>query len=286
MPANHLELEALGREVLQRVDSGDPRADLAELDSVIARVEDLLASLLRGRAPLKMKLNQLDSPILNLLPPEIISLIFTFCIPDFRDYDPETFVKEDPPIPFLLGAICRSWRSIAWSTPMLWSSLSLHLSNQNFGVLVDLMKEWLCRSGELPLSVRLSCDPMSGDHSDAIHRTGKRHISQMIRIISDSYSHRLHALDLRIPVTFFEGFHMLQSNSILESLFIDPPDGQSDSEHTLNLESTPRLRHLHLSSVYLQCVQIQWTNVTHVHASAFYADECLEILRLAPQLVW
>jgi hypothetical protein len=32
----------------------------------------------------------------------------------------------------------------------------------------------------------------------------------MIRI-SDYYRHRLHALDLRIPVTFFAGFHMLQS---------------------------------------------------------------------------
>lgn len=146
------------------------------------------------------------------------------------------------------------------------------------------MKEWLCRSGELPLSVRLSCDPAGGDRN--VHRTGKPHIFQMIHTISDYYRHRLHALDLRIPVTFFEGFQTLQSDSILESLFIDPPDGQSDSENTLELGFTPRLRRLHLSSVYLKCVRIQWSNITHVHASAFYVDECLEILRRAPQLVW
>jgi len=286
MHANPLELETLGHEVLQRIDLGDPRADLAELDRIIVRVENLLASLLRGRALLKTKLNRLDSPMINLLPPEIISLIFTFCVPDFNDYDPETFVRGDPPVPFLLGAVCRSWRSIAWSTPTLWSCLSLHLSTQNLTILVDLMKEWLYRSGELPLSVRLSCDPVSGDRGDVIHRTGKPYIFQMIHTISDDYRHRLHALDLRIPVTFFEGFHMLQSDSILESLFIDPPDGQSDSEHTLELGFTPRLRRLHLSSVYLKCVQIQWSNITHVYAYAFYVDECLEILRRAPQLVW
>jgi hypothetical protein len=286
MHANHLQLETLGHEVLQSIDSGDPRADLAELDRIVARVENVLAVLLRGRALLKTKLNRLDSPMINLLPPEIISLIFTFCVPDFNDYDPETFVRGDPPVPFLLGAVCRSWRSIAWSTPMLWSCLSLHLSSQDLTILVDLMKEWLRRSGELPLSVRLSCDPVSGDRGDAIHRTGQPYIFQMIRTISDDYRHRLHALDLRIPATYFEGFHMLQSDSILESLYIDPPDGQSDSEHTLELGFTPRLRRLHLSSVYLKCVQIQWSNITHVHAYAFYVDECLEILRRAPQLVW
>jgi hypothetical protein len=61
MLANHLELEASGYEVLQRVDLGDPRADLPKLDRIVARVENLLANLLRGRALLKTKLNHLDS---------------------------------------------------------------------------------------------------------------------------------------------------------------------------------------------------------------------------------
>lgn len=270
--------------MLQRVDLGDPRADLPELNRIVARVEDLLANLLRGRALLKTKLNQLDSPIINL-PPEIISHIFIFCLPDFNDYNPETFVRGDPPVPFLIGAVCRSWRTIAWSTPTLWSCLSLHLSTQNFTILVDLMDEWLPRSGELPLSIRLSCDPPSENRRDVIAE-GYPQIYEMIHTINDCYSHRLHALDLRIPVHLFKEFHIHWSDSILESLNIDPPDGQLDSDHILELGCTPRLRRLHLSAIYLKSIQIQWSNITHVHASEFYADECLEILRRAPQLVW
>ncbi|KAF9529358.1 hypothetical protein CPB83DRAFT_852532 [Crepidotus variabilis] len=55
--------------------------------------------------------------------------------------------------PLQLGAICSSWRQLAWSTPTLWSYIYIKVSPKNAEVQAELLKDWLSRSGTVLLTV-------------------------------------------------------------------------------------------------------------------------------------
>ena len=66
--------------------------------------------------------NDLPSPILQF-PPEIISHIFYltlshFSIFPFHTGDYHSLFEKDETTLFILGAVCRYWRAITWSTPI------------------------------------------------------------------------------------------------------------------------------------------------------------------------
>jgi len=258
----------------------DPTQELAELDESIAKVEAFLAQLVLRRPPIKTRINRRASPMLRALPPEVLSRIFAFYIPAFSEPAGKGIRPSSNPL--TLGAICRLWRNVAWSTPELWSCLSLYLCFARVALLTDLVREWLGRSGSLPLSIRLYC----GAGED--RRASDTQVFAMLKAIS-AYSSRWNRLELRIPTTFFSGFIEPTSEPgttpLLEALHLDPPDGQADRTEQFVFGRTPFLTKLHISSIYLKAITIQWDSITHVFASAFYYDEALEIMRRCPQLV-
>ncbi|KAJ7171976.1 hypothetical protein C8R46DRAFT_1084394 [Mycena filopes] len=58
------------------------------------------------------------------LPPEIIAEIFSHCLPSESEYT----VPDLDTAPLILCRLCRQYRDIALSTPVLWSSLSLDMN--------------------------------------------------------------------------------------------------------------------------------------------------------------
>lgn len=56
--------------------------------------------------------------------------------------------------PLTLGWICSGWRSIAITTPCLWSSIPVYSSLLGL-VTPSLYREWLTRSGKLPLKIHV-----------------------------------------------------------------------------------------------------------------------------------
>lgn len=52
--------------------------------------------------------------------------------------------------PLTLGAICRAWRQIAWSTPTLWTFMCLKISHvKQLSPTTKLVEIWISRSGRL-----------------------------------------------------------------------------------------------------------------------------------------
>jgi hypothetical protein len=97
--------------------------------------------------------NYLPSPILQF-PPEIISHIFYLTLSHFSIFPGHynSLSEKDQTTPFILGAVCRDWRAVTWSTPILWSSIVVRffaLDNNKS----TLVKDWLSRSGQHPLSI-------------------------------------------------------------------------------------------------------------------------------------
>ena len=126
----------------------DPWNELHAIDALSERLK------LKGY-DLKRKINQLHSLVIRQLAPDVMSTIFEFCLPDFTDNKRSPYT-ENLSTPLSLGAICSHWREIAWSTPSLWSSLVIRVpSNLDSHMTTGIAQEWLGRSGQLPLSIRI-----------------------------------------------------------------------------------------------------------------------------------
>ena len=124
------------------------------------------------RYDLKRRINQFHSPVVRQLPPDVTSTVFEFCLTDFADHQLSSissFAKEDVSIPLSLGAICSYWREIAWSTPTLWSSLVVRVSNKHDPQTINsITQEWLARSGQLPLSIYIFTKSFRDDQIPAL----------------------------------------------------------------------------------------------------------------------
>lgn len=128
---------------------------LAVLETHIKDTEKKLGSLERQRVPLKSELNRAHDTLLSRLPAEIVSLVFLFCTPTMVDACHTVPYNVMLPEPLSLGAVCRRWRTIAWATPRLWSSISVNLISVDLLKAAPLAEQWLERSRNLPLTVNI-----------------------------------------------------------------------------------------------------------------------------------
>ena len=94
------------------------------------------------------QLNSL-SPI-NQLPVEIKAEVFYNALGSLTD-----FVGVNP---FFLGKICHCWRDVVWSTPILWTTLYLRLSRDNYKTQSVLLRDWLSRTAKHPISFCLDTE--------------------------------------------------------------------------------------------------------------------------------
>jgi F-box-like len=223
----------------------DPRDELAELDALLER-------LTLKRYDLKRKINRFHSPIVRQLPPDVMSTIFEFCLPDFTD-DQLLYMKKDLFTPLSLGAICSYWRDIAWSTPSLWSSLVVRdpSTKHDPDMVTGIAQEWLARSGHLPLSIHIL--------STFYNQT----VSALVDIINQ-YSTRWSYLDLDMLDCYYQYLHATDNHApILKSIQFH----RSDTGR-LNFQLTcPHLERATLSYFPLNGTNIQWDNLTSGKAS-------------------
>ncbi|KAJ3516409.1 hypothetical protein NLJ89_g1155 [Agrocybe chaxingu] len=257
---------------------GDPSAELVLVECEVARVSAILEGLRTRSHDLKERINTLYSPFIKVLPPEIVSEIFLFCLP-VEESDPEKISKSNSE-PLQLGAVCTVWRRIAWSTAALWANVILHITSfVRLPTQVLLLQEWLSRSGQLPLSIQLSCsEDMSWVNVSP---------EEVMKAIAE-YASRWRKLDVRLPSACYrylppsDDTHSLP---LLQSLYLKPPGGQGDRLHRVTIHNSPHLTHLALSCLYLRSVKFQWEVLTNLNLESFYIDETLEMLRQTPRLV-
>ncbi|KAF7299768.1 hypothetical protein HMN09_00982700 [Mycena chlorophos] len=135
-----------------------PRIRLRELEDNIRQFQtqrdELVAHIATHEALL--------SPI-RRVPVDILQEIFLACLPEGRNC-----VMSANDAPLLLGRVCSHWRTLAYQTPALWTRLhivqpgglyspSLEAKYQAISLLrLSAAKDWLERSGQLPLSLSFS----------------------------------------------------------------------------------------------------------------------------------
>ncbi|KDR85980.1 hypothetical protein GALMADRAFT_219034 [Galerina marginata CBS 339.88] len=119
------------------------------LNKQILDAKAALEGLLNQRRELKSKLNLQHKSMIHRLPVEISSLIFEF-------YGVLAERISNTRGALVLGAVCRTWRHIAWSLPQLWTRLDIVFGRSFKETYIQLAVEWLGRSGRLPLSISLN----------------------------------------------------------------------------------------------------------------------------------
>ncbi|KAJ6508594.1 hypothetical protein C8R45DRAFT_447431 [Mycena sanguinolenta] len=136
----------------------DPIEEIARIDARIEEMELALTQLQAKRALLQEPVDAhkvLISPM-RLIPQDILLEIFFACLPS------EHNALIDPTeAPLLFGRVSRYWRSVAYATPMLWSSIHippLDYPNIPSNILSRperIVQSWLERSATCPLTVSL-----------------------------------------------------------------------------------------------------------------------------------
>ena len=248
----------------------DPREELAELDALLERIRI-------KRYALKRKINQLYSPIVRKLSPDVTSTIFEFCLPDFTDHQLSPYTDEDTSIPLSLGTICSYWRDIAWSTPSLWSSLVVCITRErDSDIVTGMAQEWLTRSGQLPLSIHI--------YSETKNET----LSALIDTINQ-YSTRWFDLDLHMPLHCYQLFHATENHApILKSIrFFSSTNATTANATNLKFQLTcPRLDRASFSYFPVQGTDIQWDNLIHLTLHSISTTDSFLILRQTTRLVF
>ncbi|EJD01983.1 uncharacterized protein FOMMEDRAFT_157150 [Fomitiporia mediterranea MF3/22] len=173
--------------------------------------------------------------------PELLSLIFIFSLPMHN------MMPSEHAAPMLLTRICRHWRSLALSTPQLWSRLRLKIpldQNDEAETLRTLQKfsrilqTYLSRSGKVGISLDIDLSPLYEGQA-AVGVEHRELVSPLISSILP-YSHQWRHLSITAPLQYLTPIMDLVSSGSapnVESLTLDfscdsifPDFGMNESE--------------------------------------------------------
>jgi hypothetical protein len=242
---------------------------------VYAHLEEL-NKLLKIQAEAREHVNQHHDPLAHL-PVEIISHIFAIYTEDVNSqYEPiSLYVERGGPL--LLGAVSKFWRQVAFTTPHLWNTVNIHiLSNDNLPTKVELTKEWLARSRELPLHLSLGYPTWNENDSE---------LNPLIPLFNElqHVSSRWRTLFLGFSPSLYPTFlGQVTCAPTLETLtLIDSLEEEGD----FHLPHTPLLKHLDIDvSVPFSSISIDWSGLTTVEAHQILMGEYFDILQLSEGL--
>ncbi|KAG5716089.1 hypothetical protein E4T56_gene10909 [Termitomyces sp. T112] len=154
---------------------------------------------------------------INRLPSELLSAIFSL-EPDIhpasddmkvfkRSLPRRTLVRGKKLDPLLLGQVCKEWRDVTLTTPLLWSSFFVlcNLKTQT----IELLKIWLERSAGLPLNITFMeslCDLKSDNEW---YNPPQNPVTPHIMELLTAHAYRWKSIDFEFS---------LQISSILQNL--------------------------------------------------------------------
>ncbi|KAF8966047.1 hypothetical protein BDZ97DRAFT_1917754 [Flammula alnicola] len=240
---------------------------VASLEAEMASIESMMGELTQRRTYLRRKINAL-SPTAQL-PLEILTEIFRLASQASDDGE-----RAIPPLFF--GGICKEWRNIAWSAPLLWNSVSVHVSRKTHGSQVQLLGDWLLRAKSSPLFIKLTSD----DEHESIFCS--------LRAIMDvlvTRSMYWHSLDSLLPPQCHD---ILKNNHfpMLTSVSVRPPKGtiSTFSEPPNMFLSAPKLLDVDLSGYNFPAMVLPWEQLRRFKTQFLTVAECLKVLRRSPNL--
>ncbi|KAK7014325.1 hypothetical protein R3P38DRAFT_1449319 [Favolaschia claudopus] len=127
--------------------------EIHDLEAQMPAIPERLSTLRADLLEVKDRLDSYTYPVLTL-PSEITAEIFLQFLSLYRDFPP----MSGPHSPIFLTTICRQWREVALTTPMLWRAIRLPrvgpMSDAGrIEAAASAVSLWLRRSRSCPLSI-------------------------------------------------------------------------------------------------------------------------------------
>ena len=239
---------------------------IAENEAALRAMQQDIRMLQSKRYELFEDFNN-TSRIMALLSPEILSDIFiAACMPSDVDF-------SSVPTQFVIGRVCKSWRRIAWSTPRLWSIVSIRLVESRYNTQRVLLEDWLRRSGDCPLFISLHLEE-DAEWEPPVDSTLENLMStchRWAKLDASAYPGLMETLQKRLP--------QLPLLKVLELSKLDSVE--EDYLSTWKFSSTVlRLHTLHVYAFLLDPqLGIHWGSLVELHATiSFQFEPSLEIL--------
>lgn len=231
------------------------------------------------RVVLLRRLNDAQA-ITRILATEILSLVFQHTFPalyldrEGRQYNPRGWFSRRF-FPLVLGRVCHHWREVAWSTPQLWTALSLHIyvrtKKESFMSLLEL---YLTNVASLPFSLDLDLPP-----SKKFENSSKLIMSLLLR---PEYSQKIRFLQMSCPPIGW--YSSLSSFSGLSRISLDGHTSTDDESSTLVLTDIPSLSNVSLRNVQSNVV-LPWLSITILDLDSVGLDMCGKLLSRCLNLV-
>ena len=279
---------------------GGPCSACKEREAIrekIKQLEEEITQLKAKHHSLGSKMNASHDPFIHKLPPEIGSYIFRLFLPtlDFEDNyiwpEPATYTRV-----LTLGAICRKWRQLAWTTPDLWDTIYLtirpSMKRSLAKSLPGLLRAWLSRSGIRPLTIlfyhsRCSEEsedsPSHDDSSDESTAESLASVTDLVIEVINLHSDRWQNLHVHVSADIPE--RLCGSIQPSQLLFLELGlDGGSSPTPKFVMKSKPFPTQLTLTEFPPTKIDIGWDNITRAILCDLTADECLEVLQRTPVL--
>jgi len=254
----------------------DPCMQLKAVNANLCAHFEEINKLLKIQAEAKQRVNQHHDP-LSHLPVEISSHIFSIYTEDVNsDFDPQSLVVQHSG-PLLLGAVSQFWRQVAFSTPHLWNTINIHiLSDSNLRTKVELTKEWLARSRQLPLHLSLgypTWDCVEPGHDPLIP------LFNELQHVSPRWCTLVLGISAGLYTTFFGKVTCAPTFETFKLFEEEAEDGHFPLPHT------PLLKHLDIQvSMPFSSISIDWSNLTTIEANKILIGEYFDILQLSEEL--
>ncbi|KIM38256.1 hypothetical protein M413DRAFT_248711 [Hebeloma cylindrosporum] len=236
-----------------------------ELEKSIEEMEAKIEKIYTKRRALRTVMNENHDQLISQFPPEITSQIFTY----YSQRD-----ENDTKTPFYLGAVCRKWRHLAWTTPRVWSSLAIKFYSP------QLLVEHLERSAPLPLTITLFPTP---------YTISEEIFLEAINILNE-HSSRWHTLNVALPARHLHRLCGSLEGNTLQKLVLRPDLNQSPERRDVyntarfSMKCKPSPIHVVLQKYRLPNVDIVWNHLTTASMEDVALDECFELMRRAPLL--
>ncbi|KAF8881574.1 hypothetical protein BD779DRAFT_1002599 [Infundibulicybe gibba] len=202
--------------------------------------------------------------------PEILSEIFLHFLSDVIGPD---LVKAT----LQLTHVCQSWRTVALSTPRMWSRFHLVISEENAHSESALLSTWITRSGACPLNIHLMWDyPPFSSHHPALE-------------ILARCSERWEDMLLYLPMLAFGNGPLTAARGNMPQLTCLSVGASDDAvEHTNSswdiFSIAPKLTSFQSINCDPTSFWIPWRQLTHVPAMSIGVGGSIRVLQLSPRL--
>lgn len=245
-----------------------------EINKLLARQHELL-----------IKINYHHDPISSRFPAEIGARIFECYVEDYchvtQNHD--TRPSRQPIFsPLSIGAVCKDWRRIAWSSPQIWTHMQVIRQNI-IETDMEVIQQWLTRSGQLPLSWRIQFRFHDNCAISQVRKKVRRFLSTV-----NQHSHRWQDLYLSFPLPDY--YRYVCPNPLgaplLRKLRLENLNNRTEFIHFGIRDVKPRPFHVSLKSVALRFLDIDWNHLTKLRMSEVDIElhELIQLLQRAPML--